>query len=368
MTRVLVCLPEIPNARISGGYGRNVEIIRSLRRLGCDTTVVALTSHRDGGATQLLAAEGIRIVALDRDGVPLPSQLASGFDVIFITYYELAEKLLPLVREYARDASVVIDSVDVHFLRALRQAQVEEDMAGVVRARAVRERELATYQHADVLLAVSEREQDLLSELVPGIPVGVVPSIHGVDSSAPGPGERQGALFVGAYNFAPNRDAAHYLCTEIMPMLRNLGYEQQVDLVGPYLDEELASLAHSSRATPVGFVEQLAPLYRRRRVFISPVRFGSGVKTKVGEALGVGLPVVGTTPGTEGFPDNAGIIQLDEPDALARAILALDDDDEWGRRSAAGQELISTCYGPDRCDRELGEVIEYILARRDAAA
>ena len=84
---------------------------------------------------------------------------------------------------------------------------------------------------------------------------------------------------------------------------------------------QLASLARASGVEPLGFVEDLAPLYAQRRVFLSPVRFGSGVKTKVGEALGAGLPVVGTTMGTEGFPADEGIVRADDPSDLARAVL-----------------------------------------------
>jgi glycosyltransferase involved in cell wall biosynthesis len=368
MTRILVCLPEVPNPRVSGGYGRNVAIARALVGLGCETTILAASSQRDGGTTEMLAAEGIRVIALDRERVPPAAVLASGFDLIFVTYYEFAEQILPLIFAHGGGAGLVIDSVDLHYVRALRQAEIEGDGDGPMRAEAVRRRELAVYRQADVVLTVSEHEQEVLSELLPGIPVGVVPSVHRVNAGAAGPDARRGALFVGAYNFPPNRDAAHYLCAEIMPRLHGLGYTEPVQLVGPYLDDDLARQVRAAGAEPVGFVPDLAALYDTRRVFLSSVRFGSGVKTKVGEALGAGLPVVGTTMGTEGFPDSDAIVALDDPDGLARAVVELDDDALWRRRSAAGRQLIAAAYGPDRAERELAEVLEYVLASRGVAA
>ena len=246
--------------------------------------------------------------------------LATAFDVIFVTYFELAEQLLPAISACAPAAKLVIDSVDLHYLRALRQGEIEGDPTAAQRSELIRRRELDVYRRADVVLTVSETEQELLTELLPGIPVGIVPSIHDVHHATPGPEDRRGAVFVGAYNFAPNRDAAQYLCTQVMPQLRKLGYVDEVTLVGPYLDDQLASLARDSGVQPLGFVQELAPLYAQRRVFLSPVRFGSGVKTKVGEALGAGLPVVGTTMGTEGFPADEGIVRHDEPRALAHAV------------------------------------------------
>lgn len=362
MNRILVCLPEVPNPRVSGGFGRNVAILRALRRLGAEPTVLAMSSQRDGGATSILAAEGIPVIALDRDRVEIGAVLGQGYDIVLITYFELAEQLLDLVEAYAPTARLIIDSVDLHYVRALRQGEIERDPQAAVKAEAIRRRELAVYRRAEVVLTVSEAEQETLCEVLSGIAVGVVPSVHAVDDSAPGPDLRRGAMFVGAYSFAPNRDAAVQICVEVAPRLRALGYTEPISLVGPYLDDTLALLAREAGVDPVGYVEDLVPLYARHRVFLSPVRFGSGVKTKVGEALGAGLPVVGTVRGTEGFPADRSIACDDDPAALAAAVCALGDDARWSEASRAGQELIAAAYGPDRADRELGEVLEYLAA------
>ncbi len=361
MARILVCLPEVPNPRVSGGYGRNVAIVRSLARLGGEVTVLAMNSVRDGGTSAMLAAEGIEVLAVDRDRLDPGTVMTRGFDIVFITYFELAEQLLGAVTACATGARLVIDSVDLHYLRALRQGEIERDPDAVTKAEAIRTRELAVYRRADVVLTVSEAEQETLSAQLPGIAVGVVPSIHGVSAAVAGPAARRGAVFVGAYNFAPNRDAALQLCGEIAPALRERGYAEPITLVGPYLDDGLAALARRASVQPLGFVEDLGDCYAQSRVFLSPVRFGSGVKTKVGEALGAGLPVVGTTLGTEGFPADEAILRTDDAASLADAVLALGDDALWTHRSRSGRALIAAEYGPARADRELGEVLDYLL-------
>jgi glycosyltransferase involved in cell wall biosynthesis len=56
-------------------------------------------------------------------------------------------------------------------------------------------------------------------------------------------------------------------------------------------------------ATPLGFVPNLADLYSRASVSLAPIRFGSGLKIKVMEALEYCVPVVATSAAAIGFED-----------------------------------------------------------------
>ena len=51
----------------------------------------------------------------------------------------------------------------------------------------------------------------------------------------------------------------------------------------------------------LGFVEDLESLYQGHRVFIAPLRFGSGIKVKVINGLYRGIPTVTTPIGVEGL-------------------------------------------------------------------
>jgi glycosyltransferase involved in cell wall biosynthesis len=66
------------------------------------------------------------------------------------------------------------------------------------------------------------------------------------------------------------------------------------------------------RIVALGYVEDLASLYRECRLFVAPLTEGGGIKIKILEAMARGIPIVTTAIGAE------GIVGADE-DALAIA-------------------------------------------------
>src|SRR6185436_13949098 len=79
----------------------------------------------------------------------LPGLLAeTRYDTAILCFHDLAAQYLPLVREHAPLTRVVVDSVDVHYVREQREAELTGDALTVARAAATKDRELATYAAA----------------------------------------------------------------------------------------------------------------------------------------------------------------------------------------------------------------------------
>lgn len=109
-----------------------------------------------------------------------------------------------------------------------------------------------------------------------------------------------------------------------------------------------------------GFVKDLEPEYCRARVFVCPLRFGSGIKVKVINALSRGLPVAATAIGAEGLPEPEHFMEVqDEPEALAESIMNLMSDPAlWLQRAQAGREAARTELSWTRVFAEIDKVIE----------
>jgi GT2 family glycosyltransferase len=95
-------------------------------------------------------------------------------------------------------------------------------------------------------------------------------------------------------------------------------------------------------AVVLGHVADLDAELNRARLMVAPLRYGAGVKGKIGEALAAGLPVVTTTAGAEGMgiEDGTHAFVRDDPAAFAAAVCRLLEDSEaWGKMARHGRDL-----------------------------
>jgi len=165
----------------------------------------------------------------------------------------------------------------------------------------------------------------------------------GVQDNLPG---RDGILFVAGFGHPPNVDAAVGFANDVLPHIRRVQPGVKVTLAGSNPSPEVLAL-EGDDINVTGFVSDdvLASLYRQSRVAIAPLRFGGGMKGKVLEAMRNGLPLVTTSTGLQGLADAADFTFADDDaETFAGYVLRLlVDDQEWLKRSEAGQEFI--------CDR-----------------
>jgi len=155
-------------------------------------------------------------------------------------------------------------------------------------------------------------------------------------------------LYVGTLSWPANADGLKWFLADVFPALLRKHPELRLDIVGKGADADLqAAVAASHGIRLLGFVADLEPLYQRSRVFIAPLRFGSGTKVKVVTALYRGLPCATTSIGTEGLDLSDGtdvMIADDAAGTIARIDTLLTDRTKWEHmrdesRSKAARDL-----------------------------
>src|SRR5690606_1228821 len=213
---------------------------------------------------------------------------------IVVSRYHLAEYLVPLLRRHAPQATLVLDTVDLHHLREEREARLRNDRTLLRLAASTRKRELAAIASVDVAWVVSPAEAALLGDALPGARIEVLPNLHEVDA-APAPFQaRSGLLFVGGGGHPPNVDAARWLLEVIWPLVRERLPDCTLHIVGAGMPSALGGAAGVQGAIVHGHVPDLAPLLAGTRAGVAPLRFGAGVKGKVNLCMAAGMPVVAT--------------------------------------------------------------------------
>ena len=255
---------------------------------------------------------------------------------VFFEFYYAATDILDTVRLLRSDLPIVVDSVDLHFVRESRALGYgEASEAAVRRAREARSQELGVYRRADAVIVVTEQDKRTLLNCLPGSRIAVVPNIHPEAEEVPDVRDRRpnSLLFVGGFAHAPNVDAVLFFGREILPLIRRAVPDVIVTIVGDAPPEEVRRLA-SDTVTVAGWVPDLRPYLGGHMVSIAPLRFGSGMKGKVGEAMAHGLPVVVTTIAAEGMDLTDGVTALiaDSPAEFADAVVRLLGDEALYRR------------------------------------
>jgi glycosyltransferase involved in cell wall biosynthesis len=77
-----------------------------------------------------------------------------------------------------------------------------------------------------------------------------------------------------------------------------------------------------------GFVPKTSTYLHQSHVSVAPLRYGAGMKGKIGEAMAHGVPVVTTSIGAQGMglTDRENILIADSPQSFAAAVLELLND------------------------------------------
>jgi O-antigen biosynthesis protein len=378
---VLVIDHRMPMPDRDAGSLRMLNIMRSLIGLGARVTFMPDNLADAKPYTRMLQRMGIEVLYGALDVQVELAILGPELSAAILCRPHAASRWLDTVREFSPEATVVYDTVDLHWLREARR-HASADLTHTLlsgsdnpdleslppRAKALRELELAMIRASDMTLVVTDIERAQVERDVRSSKVLVVPTIHDVEEHVKPPQDRSGILFVGGFEHIPNVDAAIRLVKDVMPAVRNELGDIQVTIVGSKAPPEVKALASPS-VDVTGWVKDLQPLLEQARMLVAPLWYGAGMKGKVTQCLAAGLPVVTTSIGAEGIVSlpgvdagsgetDASLLIADSTSEMAQKVVRLYTDDElWERLSEAGQRLIAERCSTDVISRRLCEML-----------
>lgn len=350
--QVLIIDALTPQPDRDSGSLRLVNLMRLLLEEGAHVVFMPANRCSDGAYTVALQRMGVECWHAPH-AARFPAWLREHgprFDVALVSRHYVAGEMLPLLRRYAPRARVLFDTVDLHYLRERRAAELAGNAAALRAASCTRELELALIREADATLVVSEVERALLSMDAPGADVRVLSNLHREAPPGPAWSQRGGLLFVGGFRHPPNVDAVLWFVREVFPRIRATQPTIEFHCVGGDVPGEIARLASIPGVRIHGHVPNLQPLLDGSRVSIAPLRYGAGVKGKVNQAMAHGLPVVATTAAVEGMHLRNGedVLVADDAAAFADAVLRLHDDEVlWSRLSTNGRDNVARHFSLD---------------------
>lgn len=347
--RCLVMDHAVPMPDHDSGSRRMSELLNVLQRLGFGVTFVPQWDPNPSTYRDALTARGIEVLRGPDDVDEYLNGVAPDLRFVVLSRPTIAWANYPRVRLLAPQSPVIYDTVDLHYARERGLAATHGDATAARRAEHYFGIETALMRLVDQVWTVSEEEAREVQEVAGSVDVCVVPNIHALEPAGPPYESREGILFVGGYAHAPNRDAVRWFVAEILPLVRKRLPDVPVSLVGSNVTPDVAELAGDG-VTIHGWVPDLSGIYASSRLFVAPLRFGAGMKGKVGEACAFGLPMVTTSIGAEGmgFENGKDALVRDDVTEFADAVTAAYSDRElWGTLARNGQDLVRRRYSPD---------------------
>ncbi len=266
----------------------------------------------------------------------------------FLSRPTIAIKYIELIRKLTK-AKILYYGHDLHYLRKLRQYEIEKTEDLLRSAQEFKETESRIFEITDVIYYLSSAEIGILrSEFGIIKPARAIPYIYkdfytgGYSIS-----DRNDLLFVGSFLHQPNMDAVLWFLAEVWPLVTAVFPAIQFNIVGSDPPEEFSSMA-SGNVNMLGFLsnEALEQTYLHSRLVVAPLRYGAGVKGKIVEAMYYGLPVVTTTIGAEGLDGSEETLEIhDDAEHFAQAIISLyGDENRLTERSAASCNYVKTWF------------------------
>ena len=355
---------QVPKPDQDAGSVRLWAMLEILVERGCRVSFMHRLGTPFGSYARKLGGAGVRLVS-EKD---VWTDLAAGmYDEVVISRVAVAEVYLPKVKKAAPYIPVVFDTVDIHFIRESRMAELEGDKKKMKEAMRMKERELAVARACELTVAITEADKAHLLREDPSLNVEVIPMIHQPLDVAPSVEGRDALMFIGGFAHPPNVDAMLYFVKDILPLVRERIGEAQFLIVGNAPPDEVRALA-TENVTVTGFVPETGPYFAKSRVFVAPLRFGAGMKGKIGEAMTHGVPVVTTTIGAEGIGLVHGETAMitDGPQEFAdRVAMLYKDDALWMKLSTQGRKYVSDNFSPEAAAESVTSILSVIKKKKE---
>ena len=109
-------------------------------------------------------------------------------------------------------------------------------------------------------------------------------------------------LFNGTLDYIPNTDALRIIVSELLPRLDKVQKGYRIFICGNRITEQWRKeLEKHPQIILAGFVPDISVYYLGTDCFINPVTLGSGVKTKLVEALAYNQDIISVVSGAKGI-------------------------------------------------------------------
>ena len=321
----------IPTHDKDSGSNRLKEIIITIKKLGYNCIICTKNADRNNYYIQYYSDLGIIVYVETNKFKNYFEFIKSIPKVDYIWYYSpnTLKDNFNKISKIIPKAKSIFDMVDIHFLRYQRAIELEPTRISLRKKyKKYFEIETKLAKKADYIIAISDVEKEIMKDYVDSKKLITISNIHypKINKELTLSFEnRKDLLFIGS-SHSPNIDALYYLYKEIMPLVWKRLPEVKVNIIGN-VNEKIKDIDHPNFIFQ-GYVPDIVDFFKSNKIMIAPLRYGAGVKGKIGQAFEFYLPVITTSIGAEGMKlvNRKNTLIDDTKEGFASAIIELYND------------------------------------------
>ena len=260
--QLLISYPCFPEFDKNSGALRLFEITKALVRRGHQVSFWAL-NESEPKYRMALEDLGVRCFAGQPEaddgslGQLRKFLVQSNPELAILVHHFVFSTVIPTIRSLSPRCHCVLDTVDLHYVRERRSAELSGQLADREKANASYRKEWAALHEADSVWVVSAIEAEQLRK--DGLPVeksiAVIGNVHtAMDGTRPAD-QRKGIVFIGAYKHSPNVDAVDFYMEQVYPLIVEDCPDAEFTIAGSDPPSSFQEYASIPGVRVTGFVE-----------------------------------------------------------------------------------------------------------------
>lgn len=195
------------------------------------------------------------------------------------------------------------------------------------------------------------------------IPNGIVKKVQNIADYIQA-AEHYDLIMTGDFYFAPNVDAAKYMVKKILPIIKRECPDITLRFSGRNPHPEIKALEEDKCITVTGYVDDILMEIAHARIFVLPLRMGSGIRSKLFDVFPVAKPIVTTSTGAEGLEltDSENCFIADSPELFAQRCMSLLSDEALRRQMGSNiLKLVRETYSQNAIEKTTNEIVTQVL-------
>ena len=289
------------------------------------------------------------------------------FDTVFVDYFSMAQYIPPSFK-----GKRILHTHNAEYIIWERKALLEKNplirFLINIESNRIKNYEKSIYKNADKILCVSPNDIKNIEKI--GIDKNKIDLIQttGDDNLLLLPDiscetTEKSLFYTGTLSWDANSDGLIWFIKNCWDGISQKNPEVKLYIAGSSPGQKLKRIAKNFKnIILLGYVDNLEKYYSKCRIFIAPLRFGSGTKVKVLNAMYRGIPTVTTPIGAEGIEAtdmvHLGIAESPKEFINKINILLSNENKTWEKLRDNSRMLVRGKYNWNKICKKLDGLLE----------